>query len=189
VKKTIPTIETKRLLLRPFTIADAKTVQQLAGEKEVAEMTLAIPHPYPDGTAEEWIATHQEQFKNGTGITCAITLKSDNSLIGAISLMSIHTEYSRAELGYWIGITYWNNGYCTEAAQKILHYAFRTLDLNRIYCTHFSGNPASGRVMRKIGMTHEGHLRQHVKKWEVFSNLEIYGIVKADWVTLNEQQQ
>lgn len=183
---SIPTRETDRLVLRPFTIADARTVQLLAGQKEVAATTLAIPHPYEDGDAESWIATHQEQFQNGTGVTFAITLKSDRSLIGAISLMSIHTYYSRAELGYWIGVPYWNNGFCTEAAREMLRYAFTVLGLNRIYCTHFSGNPASGRVMSNIGMTHEGRLRQHVKKWDVSTDLETYGILKEEWVTLNE---
>ncbi len=58
-----------------------------------------------------------------------------------------------------------NRGYCTEAAEAVVWYGFEVLGLNRIYACHFKRNPASGRVVRKIGMTHEGCLRQHVKKW------------------------
>ena len=87
----------------------------------------------------------------------------------------------RAELGYWIGKPYWGQGYCTEAARATLDFGFEQLGLNRIFAHHFARNPASGRVMQKIGMTREGRLRQHVKKWDAFEDLELYGILKDHW--------
>jgi ribosomal-protein-alanine N-acetyltransferase len=93
----------------------------------------------------------------------------------------INQKHESAELGYWIGKPYWGNGYGTEAAKAVLHYGFTVLGLNRIYATHMSRNPASGRVMEKIGMKYEGCSRQHVKKWDVFEDLKMYAILKSEY--------
>ena len=89
--------------------------------------------------------------------------------------------HANAEMGYWIGKPYWNQGYGTEAAGGILQYAFEQLDLNRVYAAHFRRNPASGRIMQKIGMTYEGCLRQHIKKWDSFEDMEYYGILRSEY--------
>jgi ribosomal-protein-alanine N-acetyltransferase len=144
-------------------------------------MTLLVPHPYEDGLAEKWIGSHQEGFEKGEETVFAITLKESGVLIGAIGLILDHTHELGA-LGYWIGKPYWNRGYCTEAARAILHYAFIELRLNRVHAHHFNHNPASGRVMQKVGMRHEGCLRQHTKKWGEFIDNETYGILRSEFV-------
>jgi RimJ/RimL family protein N-acetyltransferase len=175
-----PTLQTTRLILRPFELSDADEVQRLAGDRAIADTTLNIPHPYEDGMAEEWISTHLPRYEAGELANFAVVLREGNALIGAIGLM-IAARFDRAELGYWIGKPYWSNGYCTEAGQAVLHYGFETLRLNRIHSSHLTRNPASGRVMQKLGMAHEGTARQHSKKWDVLEDLELYGILKADW--------
>jgi [ribosomal protein S5]-alanine N-acetyltransferase len=203
-----PTLETARLLLRPFRSADADRVQELAGDQAVADTMLKISHPYEDGTAEKWIANHRDWFEHRQQAVFAVTLKDScatasseavpaqsraaallvdkqwhtlaSTLIGALGLR-FELEDQRAELGYWIGKPYWNQGYCTEAARAALQFGFEQLGLNRIFAHHFLRNPASGRVMQKLGMVYEGRLRQHVKKWDVFEDLEVYGIVKENW--------
>jgi ribosomal-protein-alanine N-acetyltransferase len=65
----------------------------------------------------------------------------------------------------------------------MLDYAFRDLGLNRVHASHLSRNPASGRVMQKLGMSHEGRLRQHVKKWGIFEDIEKYGILRSEYVS------
>jgi len=179
--KKRPTLETQRLILRPFELSDAPRVQLLAGDRAVAATTKTIPHPYEDGVAEKWIGSHQERFDDRKEAVLAITLKARGELIGAMGL-TLNLEQERAELGYWIGKPYWNRGYCTEAASAVLRYAFTDLRLNRLHAHHFSINPASGRVMQKIGMRHEGHLRQHVKKWGEFLDVETYGILHSEFV-------
>ncbi|KKL20477.1 hypothetical protein LCGC14_2455040, partial [marine sediment metagenome] len=87
----------------------------------------------------------------------------------------------QAELGYWVGKPYWDQGFCTEAAYAVLRYAFREMGLVRVHAAHLWRNPSSGRVMQKIGMQHEGRRRQHTKKWDVLEDLELYGILRADW--------
>ncbi len=178
--KKIPTLETERLVLRPFGLQDAADVQRLAGDRDIADTTLNIPHPYEDGMAEEWISKHQDSFIKDQGVTFAITCNSNGSLVGAISLMGIAKGH-KAELGYWVGKPYWNSGFCTEAGQALLRYAFTELSLLRIHASYITRNPASGRVMQKLGMRHEGTLRQHIKKWDKCEDLELYGILKEEW--------
>jgi RimJ/RimL family protein N-acetyltransferase len=177
-----PTLNTERLVLRPFTLADAADVQRLAGDRAIASTTLNIPHPYEDGMAEEWIGTHQEEFEGGKSATFAIARAQDAALLGAISV-AIRQQHRHAELGYWVGKPYWGNGYCTEAARAVLDYGFRVLDLNRIYARHLARNPASGRVMIKAGMQYEGCMRQHVLKWDVFEDVKFYGILRCEYAS------
>lgn len=175
-----PTIETERLMLRPFTLADAADVQRLANDPAIADTTLHIPYPYPDGAAESWINTHRERWENGLGIVCAVTLRASGELVGAISVLGISRDHLRGEMGYWIGQRYWGNGYCTEAARGLIRFCFEEMALHRIIATHVARNPASGRVMVKAGMRCEGTLREHVRKQGVYEDLLTYGILAQD---------
>ena len=175
-----PTLETARLVLRPFTAEDAPTVQRLAGAYEVADTTANIPHPYPDGAAAQWIAAHGDSFASGSSVTFAIVDRESGELCGAISL-GINRRHRRAELGYWLGVPYWNRGYMTEAAIAVLTYGFTDLDLHRIYARHYTRNPASGRVLQKLGMTYEGTQREHMQKGKRFEDLANYGILRHEW--------
>jgi RimJ/RimL family protein N-acetyltransferase len=183
--KKRPAIETERLLLRPFQLSDAEDVQRLAGDRAIADTTLEIPHPYADGMAEEWISTHQPKFEAGELSNFAIVLRISGELVGAIGLRIV-PRFERAELGYWIGWSYWKNGYCTEAGRAVLQYGFLVLKLNRIHASHLTRNPASGRVMQKMGMAHEGRARQHGKKWDKFEDLELYYILREQWIRNTE---
>ena len=108
-----------------------------------------------------------------------ITRAEDGALLGAIGL-EINAEMQRAELGYWIGKPYWNHGYCTEAAQAVVRFAFDVLGLRRVFANHFGRNAASGRVMQKAGMRHEGTLRQHTVKWGTIDDMEVYGVLRGE---------
>jgi ribosomal-protein-alanine N-acetyltransferase len=175
-----PTLETARLVLRPFTVADAPDIERLAADRDIASTTRSIPHPYPAGTAVRWIARHAENFAQGRFVNFAIVRHADHTLVGSIGL-GFHLEDDRAEMGYWIGKPYWNQGYTTEAAIAVLGYGFAQRGLHRIYAEHLTRNPASGRVMQKIGMQHEAHLREHMKKWGVYEDLEVYGILRSEY--------
>jgi [ribosomal protein S5]-alanine N-acetyltransferase len=176
-----PNLTTERLILRPFELSDAPTVQQLVGDPAIANTTLNIPHPYLNGMAEGWIATHQPQFEIGTSVVFAITLRTTGELIGAIGL-EIEHRHDRAELGYWIGVPYWGQGYCTEAGNALFAYGFTDLALNRIYACHFTRNPASGKVMQKLGMIQEGFARKSVKKGDQYEDIVNYSVLREDWV-------
>src|SRR5581483_4261772 len=129
------TMKTERLILRPFTLDDAPDVQRLAGVREVALNTLHIPHPYPDGAAEAWIAKH------GEGPEIVFAIDANGQLAGAIGLV-VDRPHDRAELGYWIGVPFWGRGYATEAARAMLRLGFEENGLHKIFAHVFTRNPA-----------------------------------------------
>jgi RimJ/RimL family protein N-acetyltransferase len=175
-----PRLETERLLLRPPTLADAAVITRLANDKEVADGVLSIPHPYTQEDAEAFITRAQESLINGDGYVFAIIRKADQTFLGC---MGIHPQYEhkQAEIGYWFGRAYWGQGYATETGKRIVQFGFEALDLNRIHARHFTRNPASGRVMQKMGMRYEGTLRQEILKNGEFLDTACYSILRSEY--------
>lgn len=176
----LPTLPTTRLVLRPYSLADIPDLVRLAGAREIAATTLRIPHPYREQDAVDFVAACQPDADAGQSVRFAITLRDGAAFCGGVGLR-LESDHHRAELGYWLGVPYWGRGYATEAAQAVLHYGFNTLGLHRIYAQHVRENPASGHVLKKIGMRHEGCLRHHIYKWDQFQDLEVYGLLKSDF--------
>ncbi len=175
-----PVLQTDRLFLRRFILADAPEVAERCGNREVASGTLTIPHPYSVGDAESWILSQMKNREDGAGVDLAVT-NWTGDLVGAMGLV-IDPRHGIAELGYWIGVDFWNRGYATEAGQAVLTYAFGSLGLRRVHAFHFARNPASGRVLEKLGMTREGLQRKHVMKWGVPEDLVAWGILAEEHV-------
>ncbi|MCK8518533.1 GNAT family N-acetyltransferase [Methanoculleus sp. 7T] len=173
---TQPVLVTDRLLLRPFDVADAPVVQRLCGDYAVAATTL-LPYPYPDGLAEVWIASLSEGIERGEAAAFAVTVPPEGNLIGGVRLQ-IDRVHARGELGFWVGRPCWGRGYATEAVGAVIEYGFSVLGLHRVYAVHFSRNPASGRVMEKCGMLREGRFREHVRKWGVYEDVDVWGIIR-----------
>ncbi len=173
----LDTLRTTRLVLRPFRPDDAPVVQRLLSERAVAEQTLTIPHPYPEGAATEFIGQHAEWISSGKRLIWAIT--QDEQIVGAMGL-HIVAAHRRAEVGYWIARAHWGQGIATEALRAVLAHGFDAIELHRIEAQHFLENPASGAVMRKVGMTHEGRLRGVVLRDGVPRDNELYAMLRTD---------
>jgi len=171
-----PTLETARLRIRPYSEADIPELLPLIGAREVAATTLRIAHPYTVEDAKAFLALAQEPDK----LWLAVTLRSDGRQIGGIGLR-IDEQHQHAELGYWLGVPYWGQGYATEAATEMLRYGFEDLGMHRIFASHFAHNPASGRILRKLGMRYEGCQRAHLRKWDQFVDSELYGLLRREW--------
>ncbi|MEX2182691.1 MAG: GNAT family protein [Gemmatimonadaceae bacterium] len=177
--KPLPSLHTPRLTLRAFTPDDAQRVQALLDDPQVAEGTLAIPSPYPEGAASAWIASHAAKWAAGRLAVWAMVANTDGQVVGALSLR-VTAAHRRAEAGYWVARVAWGKGYASEALRAAIAFGFDTLGLHRIEAHHFSSNPASGRVMEKVGMRHEGHVREPVFRAGVARDLELYGILRTD---------
>jgi ribosomal-protein-alanine N-acetyltransferase len=169
-------IETNRLVMRPWAESDIPALIPLIGTHEVAATTLRIPHPYTHDDAVAFLRHCRELDEEGAGLRLAVLLRDGATLCGGVGLVA-DQKHSHAELGYWLGVPYWGKGYATEAARAVVEYGFKELKLHRIFASHFPSNPASGRVLQKIGMTYEGKMREHVLKWEKFYDIEMYGMV------------
>jgi RimJ/RimL family protein N-acetyltransferase len=175
----VPTITTERLRLRAYELGDVRELTHLIGAREVAANLLRLPYPYSEQDARTFICATEESGE----ARFAVALSGQERLIGGIGLR-IQPAHARAELGYWLGLPYWGCGYATEAARAVLAYGFDTLELHRIHASVFRENIRSAKVLRKIGMRHEGCFRQHVLKWNRFVDLELYGIMRAEWKSL-----
>lgn len=180
-----PRLETRRLILLPFGLSDALTVQTLAGAREVADTTLEIPHPYPDGAAEAWIGSHRRLWETGRGVSYATTLRDSGELIGAIGL-SIEQSWGCGALGYWIAVAHWSNGFCTEAARTVVDLGFSQMKLIRIQARHLMRSGPSGRVMEKVGMKREGVVREAVRKWDRLEDVAVYAILAPEQPALRQ---
>lgn len=169
-------LHTPRLLLRTYNVEDIPDLIPLIGAREIAATTLRIPHPYTQADAEDQVRRSQG---SEDAVRLGVWIEASSSLIGGMGLR-LEPDHHRGELGYWIGVPYWGNGYATEAAQAMLRYGFEEMKLNRIYASHFSNNPASGRILLKVGMQPEGCLRGHILKWGEYRDLVVYGVLKDD---------
>jgi len=150
-------ISTERLVLRPFGLEDAPRVRELAGDWEVARRLVLVPHPYPEGVAEAWIATHTPSRAAGTHYTFAVTLSG--LCIGCIGLERGGKDHF--ELGYWFGTAYWGRGYATETVRAMADLAFGRLAKTRLVADYFVDNPRSGRVLSKAGFVETGRLLKY----------------------------
>ncbi|MEH7524921.1 GNAT family N-acetyltransferase [Bacillus sp. JJ1503] len=174
-------LDGKRIILRSLTLEDAEKIEEYASDYEIAKTTLYIPHPYPKGSARDFIAKVLEAEQKGEAVTFAIISKKDHGFIGLISIGQV-MEHRRGELGYWVGKPFWGKGYGTEAARLVIKYGFEILNLNRIYAAAFKSNPGSWRIMEKCGMKHEGVFRNHVVKDGKAIDLTYYSILKEEYM-------
>lgn len=168
------TITTNRLLLRQFQNSDAEAVALLCNNYSIYKNTLYLPYPYTIEDALKWIEPHHENYTANKSYEFAITDKDSGEVYGAIALTN-NKRFNNGEMAYWIGEEFWGNGFATEAAQAILQFAFDEKQYHKVFARYFKSNPASGRVMQKLGMKQEGILIEHVIKENRYEDLICYG--------------
>lgn len=143
-------LETNRLILRPPGPRDIQSMTAWLSDYDVARMTSRVPHPYAEDDAEAFVAA-------GEPHRFVITRKTDGMFMG---LTGLHAGPSKAEegyeFGYWLGKPFWGSGYATEAAYRLVTYAFEALGLETVHAGWFYDNPASGHVLAKLGARHNG---------------------------------
>ncbi|MCL1663807.1 GNAT family N-acetyltransferase [Elizabethkingia ursingii] len=167
-------IETERLVLSLLKESDIPLITEYLQEKIISDNTSNIPHPYSESDAQAWIKMSDDALKSNTGYTFAIREK-EGKIIGAIGLHDRGDD--KAELGYWIAVPFWNKGFATEAASAILNFGIKELKFHKIYATHFIHNPASGKIMEKIGMQKEAVLKDHIKKEGQYLDIQMYSLI------------
>ncbi|MBN9534390.1 MAG: GNAT family N-acetyltransferase [Alphaproteobacteria bacterium] len=146
-------LETERLLLRPPEEADIPSTVVLLGDFDVAKNLARVPHPFTRAHAEDFLRSSIEAHAAGTAFRFSILRKAGEMHIGSIGLSLRDGVF---ELGYWLGRPYWGQGFATEAARRVAGFAFYNLKATRIVAGRFYDNPASGRVLAKLGAVAAG---------------------------------
>jgi RimJ/RimL family protein N-acetyltransferase len=175
----LPMLRTARLTLGPLDAGDIPALVTLAGAFEIADTTATIPHPYGEEDARKFLAFDAAEHAAGGALRFAVRLDGGD-LVGVVGLQQIDRGQLRAELGYWIGVPYWGRGYATEAAAVVVRYGFDELGLHKIHAHYFVRNPASGKVLERIGMRREGLLREDVLKWGRYEDVVVCGLLRTD---------
>ena len=180
--QNFPTLSTERLVLSQPIVSDLKDVVfQMNSTSEISENTLSLPFPYREENAHFWLKMAEDGFAKKDAYIFAIREKENLKLIGAIGL-HLDLANRKAEVGYWLGKSFWNKGYVTEALQRIVEFGFEELHLNKIYASHFPHNPASGKVLQKNGFEFEGILKQEVLKNGQFLDLHRFAIFQEKYL-------
>ncbi|MCU7801660.1 MAG: GNAT family N-acetyltransferase [Candidatus Thiodiazotropha sp. (ex Lucinoma annulata)] len=174
-------LETSRLLLRPLALSDTLAIQKTAGAREIADTMISLPHPYPAGGAERYVALQQAERDAGRSVTFTIKQKAEEEFCGLVEVRDIDRTHSQGELSFWLAVEAWGNGFMSEVVQAVVQYGFESLELNRLYAYHMLRNPASGRVLEKNGFKQEGLLRQRVRKWGQFEDVLLWANLRQEW--------
>ncbi|QJW89121.1 GNAT family N-acetyltransferase [Spirosoma taeanense] len=148
-------------VIRSWQRDDEQTLPKHANNREVwLNLRDRFPHPYTQADAQQWIESVVGAYPE-TGF--AITVEGE--AVGAIGLV-LHDDIERcsAEVGYWLGQTYWGRGIITAALKAFTRYVFSEFELTRLYAVPFLRNPASIKVLEKAGYQCEGIMRRSAIK-------------------------
>lgn len=174
-------LTTDRLILREFGDDDRQAVHSYASDPQVT--CYVVWGPNTEQQTKEFIERmkcHARQTPRREH-NLAVVLKEGNRLIGGCGLTLEGEDAKVGVLGYCYDRRHWGMGYATEAASCLLRFGFDTLGLRRIYSMADVRNTGSWRVMEKLGMQREGHLREHVLSKGQWRNTFLYGILEHEW--------
>jgi len=144
-----PVLNTARLTLRPFRLGDASRFVSLAGDLAVARMTSDIPHPLYIWQCRRWLRQARGEVR--------FAIDYQDQLVGGVGYFCQRPRVG--ELGFWFGQDYWGQGFATEASRAVVTYAFTAGNLEALTSANFIDNPASARILTKLGFTANGRMR------------------------------
>lgn len=141
-------LETERLALRKPTLADVKAITHLANDRRIAEMTRRLPYPYLQDHAETFVNTLSDTAES------VFLIELDHRPIGMAGID--WREAESPELGYWLGVDHWGQGFATEAARAVIDYAFDEFAIEHLVSGARVANPASRNILEKCGFQWSG---------------------------------
>ena len=175
--RNIPVLETRRLLLRAPGIADAAAIAALANDRRIAENTLRIPHPYAHADALAFITAASTDDETVFLITVGGT-----RMIGACGISRF--DGHQPQIGYWLGVPFWRQGYASEAASALIDHAFADLGCEALFGTARVSNPASRRVLEKCGFKWTGVSLSRIRALGSSAPVDRLRLDRARWASL-----
>ena len=173
---TVDTIATERLTLRPLRPSDAGPMTLYASDPRLARMTTSIPHPYPPGAAEAYIAARLEG-RTGEAVWAIDAMPEGGAELVGIILHRPDT----GEIGYWVGPPFWNTGYASEALAGLVAHLFGS-GLDRLTARVIEENGASAHVLEKIGFTQTGIGEMFSAARGCVVPVREFALERADWL-------
>ena len=176
----LPTLQTTRLSLRGIRAEDVDDFYDVYSHPEVMRYWSTPPLPNKDA-ARNLIDEIHQSIERDDILKWGIALRSNDKLIGSVTLFHIDLTHHRAEIGYAQGRAYWGQGYMQEALKAVLNHAFEILNLHRIEADVDPRNAASVRTLERLGFQREGYLRE---RWQVNGEIQdafYYGLLRPDW--------
>jgi [ribosomal protein S5]-alanine N-acetyltransferase len=170
-----------RLQVRELAMDDWPAVHAYGQLPEVSRYLPWGPNTPEESRAFVELVLTLAQATPRSDYELAITVADGGQLIGSCGLRVRNREYAQAEIGYALHPDFWGRGYATEAARLLLGFGFGELGLHRIYATCDPRNEASARVLRKLGMTYEGRLRESVRLRDGWRDSELFSILVHEW--------
>lgn len=174
-----PQLETERLILRKMRKDDAHDLFEYASDPDVSRYTLWDAHRSLQDS-QRFLEAVIAQYKSKDVTNWGIEHKADRKLIGTCGFVYWNLDHRRAEIGYALSKSYWNQGLMSEAAYAVLQYGFKTMQLNRLEARCNLENIGSERVMQKIGMTYEGTIREQLLIRGEFKDIKLYSILRSE---------
>ena len=175
------TLETERLILRPFRPEDAQAMyDNWASDPEVTKF-LSWPTYKSIDDAHTILKIWVESYENPEFYQWAIVLKELGQPIGSVSVVNQDNRVDMAEIGYCIGRTWWGNGIMPEAMRAVMAYLFDQVGMQRIEAGHDPENSASGAVIRKCGLKYEGTLRRRIRSNRGITDVAWYSMLKEEY--------
>ncbi len=144
---------TERLLLRPGWTEDAPVLHAAINDEAVTMKLARVPWPYALEDAQNFLA-----LPRAPGEASFLIFDRHKGSAGLIGGIGIHDQDGEPEIGYWIARDHWGKGYATEAGRAVIQIARHTLRYKRLVSGHFADNPASGKVLRKLGFRTTGKI-------------------------------
>lgn len=172
-------IRTERLVLRRFTFDDKQDILAFMSHSSVARIVREIEATESGVRKYIELQNAHEPFEQEIWFGLAISRKADDRVMGLITLVC--KDHQQGQTGWALGIDYRGHGYATEAARGLLAYGFETLGLHRISADTTSANPASWRLMERLGMRREAHLREAEFRDGEWVDYYIYAILADEW--------
>ena len=177
-ERSIPVLETERLVLRAPRLGDVKAVAALANDRRIAENTSRLPHPYRLADAETFIAS----VNKVAGEASFVITTYDGDLIGCCGIGSLRED--EPEVGYWLGVPFWGNGYATEMARALIDHTFGDRGHEVLLAGARISNPASRRVLEKCGFQWTGVGLYRIRAIQSSAPFDRFRLERGIWASL-----
>ena len=169
-------LKSKNIILRHYKKTDAKDLFENFNNFEVTKFLSGVKYPFTLNDAKKWIKRCQETSRKKPRKEIVFVIEKNKKFVGSISIKEI--EKHKAELGYWVGRLYWNQGITTEAIKMVVDFSFKKLKLDRLYAYIFLKNKKSVTVLIKNKFKKEGLLRKHRIKDGKLVDMYLYARIK-----------